>query len=241
MEITDFDTLTFDCYGTLIDWETGIWEALQPWLRRTGHEVDRETALEAYARHESRQQAQTPEMLYPELVSRVQQALAEEWDVPSNRGDAAAFGAAVGEWPAFADSAASLAYLKQHYRLVVLSNVDRASFARSNLRLGVQFDAVYTAEEIGSYKPDPANFRHLLEHLGRLGIARERILHTAQSLFHDHAPARDADLATCWIDRREGREGWGATRPPPGEVRPDFRFPSMAALVERHRELHGKG
>jgi 2-haloacid dehalogenase len=240
MRLSDFSVLTFDCYGTLIDWETGISEALLPWLARVGVSLPRDRVLEAFGELESAQQAATPAMLYPQLLAEVHRALAERFGIAPDAEAAAAFGASVGDWPAFPDSVDALAYLKQHYQLVILSNVDRASFAQSNTKLGVAFDAVYTAEDIGSYKPDPRNFDYLLRHLADRGIAREQILHTAESLYHDHIPARRIGLATCWIHRRAGKEGHGATRVPDGEVRPDFRFESLAAMAEAHRaERHG--
>ena len=150
-----------------------------------------------------------------------------------------AFGSSVPLWPAFADTAEALRILKRHYRLVILSNVHRAGFAASNRKLGVTFDAVYTAEDIGSYKPDPANFRYLLEHLAERGVAKGDILHTAQSLHHDHVPASAAGLATCWIDRRHASAGFGATVPPPRPVETDWRFPSMAALAAAHAAMAG--
>ena len=146
-----------------------------------------------------------------------------------------AFGASIQDWPAFPDSAEALGYLKQHYQLVILSNVDRASFAHSNQKLGVEFDAVYTAEDIGSYKPDPRNFEYMLARLAARGIAREQILHTAESLYHDHVPAKRFGLATCWIHRRAGKAGHGATRQPEAEVRPDFRFETLGAMAAAHR------
>ena len=149
------------------------------------------------------------------------------------------FGASVPDWPAFPDSAAALAYLKQHYKLVILSNVDRVSFAGSNRRLGVEFDAIYTAQDIGSYKPDPRNFAYMLDRLQERGIGPAQILHTAQSLFHDHAPAKRAGLASCWIDRRHAAVGWGATPPPPAGAGYDFRFTSMAAMADAHRAAIG--
>ncbi|HEX3209148.1 MAG TPA: HAD family hydrolase [Geminicoccaceae bacterium] len=139
------------------------------------------------------------------------------------------------DWPAFPDSAPALAYLKQHYRLVILSNVDRASFGQSQDRLKVAFDAVYTAQDIGSYKPDPRNFEYLLARLAEQGIAPQQILHTAESLHHDHIPAKRFGLATCWIHRRVGQAGHGATRPPEVEVRPDFRFTTLGAMAAADR------
>jgi FMN phosphatase YigB (HAD superfamily) len=118
---------------------------------------------------------------------------------------------------------------------VILSNVDRESFKGSNRRLGVVFDAIYTAQDVGSYKPSSKNFEYLLAHLAQRGVAKADILHTAQSLFHDHAPAKRFGLASAWIDRRHDQQGWGATMAPPEGAAYDFRFPSMAAMVEAHR------
>ena len=239
MQLTDFKTLTFDCYGTLIDWETGIYDALQPLLAKVDEEVDRDAALELFARLESAQQAATPAMLYPGVLAAVHADMSRHWNVPADEALDRRFGESVKDWPAFADSVPALAYLKQHYQLVILSNVHRAGFAASNEKLGVEFDAIYTAEDIGSYKPDPHNFEYLLTHLEARGIGKGDILHTAQSLFHDHVQATAFGLATNWIDRRHGSEGYGATMPPKADVRIDFHFPSMAAFVEAHKEVAG--
>jgi 2-haloalkanoic acid dehalogenase type II len=241
MRLSDFSVLSFDCYGTLIDWESGIWVALLPLLAKTGSVPSRETALAAFARHESAQQAETPGLRYAELLSRVHRRLAAEWGAGPDEAAERAFGASVGEWPAFPDSAPALAYLQGFYRLVILSNVDRASFVRSNSRLGVPFAAVYTAEEIGSYKPDPRNFRYLLDRLAEAGHRPDDTLHVAQSLFHDHLPANRCGLHSAWIDRRQGSEGWGATPPPEAAVHYDFRFASLAELVAAHRAEPGGG
>ena len=235
MRLSDFDVLSFDCYGTLIDWESGIVAALAPWLEAHGVEPERERILAAFARAEAPQQEATPAMLYRDLLAVVHGAIAEELGLPRDPAAARAFGASVEHWPAFADSPTALAYLKQHYQLVILSNVDRASFLHSNRRLGVAFDAVYTAEDVGAYKPDARNFEHLLAGLAERGIGQARILHTAESLFHDHVPAQACGLATCWIHRRAGQHGFGATRAPAGAVRPDFRFESLAAMAAAHR------
>jgi 2-haloacid dehalogenase len=235
MRLTDFKVLTFDCYGTLIDWETGILNALRPLLRRNPVERSRDEALARFARHETAQEEETPGMIYSGVLTQVHRRVAAEWRIAASEADHRAFGGSVGDWPAFADSAASLSYLKQFYKLVILSNVDRKSFAESRKRLGVAFDAVYTAEDIGSYKPDLANFRYMIDALKRSGHAEHDVLHIAQSLFHDHAPANAIGLRSVWIDRRKGAAGSGATSPPPEGVRWDFRYASMAELVEAHR------
>ena len=235
MKLGSFKALTFDCYGTLIDWETGMAEALQPLTSRLGSTLSRNEILESHARHESSQQLATPAMKYSELLAVVYKRLAEEWGVAVSWEDCEAYGASVKNWPAFADSVEALAYLKKHYKLIILSNVDNASFAHSNRRLKTVFDAVYTAQDIGSYKPSSRNFEYMIDRLGGLGIAKNAILHTAESLFHDHVPANRHGLASCWIYRRHDQQGFGATRDPGHTPQYDFRFNSMAELVAAHR------
>lgn len=235
MKLTDFKALTFDCYGTLIDWESGMVAALEPLTSRVPQPLTRDQILEAHARHESGQQAQTPWKLYPEILSLVYKRLAEEWGVPASWDECEQYGQSVKDWPAFVDSAESLQYLKQHYKLIILSNVDNRSFAASNAKLGVTFDAIYTAQDIGTYKPKDNNFEYMLRHLKTMGIEPSDILHTAESLFHDHVPGKRNGLANCWIYRRHAQEGFGATMNP-GQLPPiDFKFTSMAALVEAHK------
>jgi 2-haloacid dehalogenase len=235
MKLTDFRVLTFDCYGTLIDWESGIYTGLLPLLHKGDITLGRDAVLETFARHESAQEAATPGMVYSDLLAEVHRQLAATWGIMATEAEHRRFGASVPEWPAFEDSVASLQYLKQHYKLVILSNVDRTSFQGSNRRLEVAFDAIYTAQDVGSYKPDPRNFQYMLDRLDALGHRKEDILHTAQSLFHDHAPAKQFGLTSAWIDRRHNQAGWGATMQPPAGASYDFRFPSMAAMVQAHR------
>jgi 2-haloalkanoic acid dehalogenase type II len=237
MKLTDFKVLTFDCYGTLIDWETGILAALTPLAARAARPASRDRILESFAEHESSQQQQTPAMPYSQLLSAVYERLAAAWGASASPGEARAFGASIPDWPEFPDSPGALQYLHEHHKLVILSNVDRLSFRSSNARLKVTFDAVYTAQDIGSYKPSDRNFAYLLEHLRNdFGFGKADILHVAQSLFHDHGPANRAGLASAWIDRRHASQGFGATVPPPQSPRYDFRFDSMAALAAAHKE-----
>lgn len=235
MALKDYDVLTFDCYGTLIDWESGLYTGLGPLLRRAGVSLSRDAVLEIFARHESAQQAATPAMLYADLLAEVHGQLATAWGVTRDGAEDARFGASIGDWPAFPDTQEALGYLKQHYKLIILSNVDRRSFAGSNARLGVVFDAVYTAQDVGSYKPDPRNFSYLIDRIAEMGIGKDRILHVAQSLFHDHVPANAMGLASAWIDRRGAAGGSGATAPVEGPVRYDYRFPTLGAFAEAHR------
>jgi putative hydrolase of the HAD superfamily len=236
MRLTDFKALTFDCYGTLIDWESGMVAALKPLTDQLSQELSRDDILQAHARHESSQQLQTPAMVYRHLLAVVYKRLAEEWRAAVSWDDCLAYGQSVKDWPAFEDSVAALQYLKRHYKLVILSNIDNTSFVASNRKLGVAFDAIYTAEDIGAYKPSDRNFLYMLDKLKDLHIERREILHTAESLFHDHGPANTHGLTSCWIYRRHGQEGFGATMTPADMPTCDFRFNSMAELVAAHKQ-----
>lgn len=233
MLLSRFKALSFDCYGTLIDWEAGLLAALSE--LRTKAEVSDERLLEAYGEAEHALEAEHPGLKYCELLTMAHGRLSDALGVERDEEAAEAFGASVGEWPAFPDSADALRYLKQHFQLIILSNVDRASFARSNARLGVEFDQILTAEDIGSYKPDLRNFEYLLEKAEGAGIGKADLLHVAQSLFHDHAPANRIGIASAWIDRRAGKAGGGATPLPDPAPRFDFRFTSLGELAEAHR------
>lgn len=236
MKLTDFKALTFDCYGTLIDWESGIVEALKPLTSKASRDLSRNDILEAHARHESSQQRYTPTKAYRELLPIVYKRLAEEWSVSVAHEDCASYGRSVRDWPAFDDTPGALQYLKKFYKLVILSNVDNESFSYSNKHLQVEFDAVYTAEDIGSYKPDPRNFEYMMLKMDSLGVRKETILHTAESLFHDHQPANGFGVKSCWIYRRHADVGFGATMNPGSLPNVDFRFDSMAALAKMHQE-----
>ena len=244
-DVTKFNTLTFDCYGTLIDWERGILAELRPWVDRNGRrDLHDNTILELFGTTEATCETETPGKLYPDILAEVHRRLAGQWGIEARPAEATGFGQSVGRWPAFADSATSLQYLKRYYRLVILSNVDRASFARSNEKLGVTFDRIITAQDVGSYKPSLRNFEHALADLERtFGARKPDILHTAQSIFHDIVPARTMGLATLWINRRKPIGGWGATPAPTAAgapTTPDIEVASMADFVILH-QAHLRG
>ena len=232
MNLNDFDALSFDCYGTLIDWEEGLRTGLRRVAALSPNAPDADTLLDTYGEAEASMEREHPDMRYPEIVARSISATgaAHDIDVPNDL--ATSIGQSVPDWPAFPDSEDALKRLKQRYKLIVLSNVDRQSFAGSNRRLGVEFDLILTAEDIGSYKPNPRNFETLLAEVSEMGIAKDRLLHVAQSLFHDHVPAKNAGLTTVWIDRRAGLAGAGATPLPPNAPDPDWRFHSMAEFTD---------
>ncbi len=232
MNLTDFDALSFDCYGTLIDWEAGIAAGLRPWAEAHGLTMSDEELLTAYSKHEARAEEEHPADVYPLILARAMRDLGAELGVPVTDAEAERFGASVPDWPAFPDSAEALARLAERYKLIILSNVDRESFAGSNKRLGVTFTSIITAQDVGSYKPSPRNFDALAAEVERLGIGEGKLLHVAQSLFHDHVPAKSAGLPTVWINRRHDNPGWGATPEPPASVTPDWIFTSMAAFAD---------
>jgi len=234
-DLSDFEVLSFDCYGTLIDWETGIWDAFQPVLMENGRDdISRAALLEAFAEEESRLEREHPSLPYDRILQMVHAGLRRRFGLAGSGDMDAAFGASLPHWPAFPDTAEALRLLKRRFRLVILSNVHREGFAASNRKLGVRFDAVLTAQDIGSYKPDPANFRHLVTHVRETwGLAPERILHVAQSMFHDHVPAARAGLARIWIDRQGLSEGgpWGATARVDKLPEPLATYPDLASFA----------
>ena len=197
MNPSAFRAFTFDCYGTLIDWEQGMLRALRALL---AIDADDEALLAAFARHEHAIQEENPAMIYPEVLGRVCKAIAADFSHVATDEKAHAFGASIADWPPFPDTVEALAYLKQHGLLMVLSNVDRASFAHSARRLGDPFHAVVTAEDVGSYKPAPAHFERAKALLADEGIAPGQVLHVAQSLFHGR-PARPRSRLRHLLDR----------------------------------------
>jgi 2-haloacid dehalogenase len=220
----EFDALTFDCYGTLVDWERGILAGIRA---AVGDRLDApdEELLEMYARHEAVLEG-GDYLPYREVVADALRGICAERGVEVSDAEAAAFGDSVGDWPPFPDSVEALARLKERFRLGVITNCDDDLFARTRARLGVEFDWIVTAQQARGYKPRIANFELAFE---RIDVPRERILHVAQSLFHDHVPAKQLGMTSVWIDRRGDRDGSGAT--PPASASPDMTFPDMRSFA----------
>ena len=238
MKLHEFRALTFDCYGTLIDWEQGILDVLRPWSQSAGLKLNDEALLRAYAEAEPAAEAKQPDAIYPDILRALHHTLCELWGVPHRDAEADALAGSVGRWPPFPDTARALQRLKQRCKLIVVSNVDRVSFGRTATRLGVQFDAVVTAQDVGAYKPDPRMLQAGLDAAAALGADKHHTLHVAQSLYHDHVPAKALGMATCWIDRRAGRPG-GATKPPAQNVTPDYTFQTLAQLADAIEQSAG--
>ena len=225
LDFDRFTYLTFDCYGTLIDWERGILAALRPVLDRHGIAVSDDAALELYGELESAAE-RGPYRSYRALLATVMDGFGERLGFAPSTDERAALALSVGDWPPFPDTVEALQALARRFRLAILSNIDDDLFAGSARRLEVAFAAVVTAEQVGSYKPDPRNCRALL---ARLDVAPDRVLHVAQSLFHDIAPANALGLTTVWVNRRHDRTGSGAT--PPATARPDLEVADLQALA----------
>jgi 2-haloacid dehalogenase len=223
MDFDRFEILTFDCYGTLVDWEAGILAAIRPVLRAHALTLSDDAVLALYAEIEPSVQA--AEFLpYAEVLRRVMDGMGERLRFRPTPHERNALVDSIGDWPAFPDTPAALALLKRRYKLYVLSNVDNDLFARTAPHLGVTLDGVITAQQVRSYKPAPGHFKALLQ---QTGAAKEQVLHVAQSLFHDIVPARQLGFATVWVQRRAS--GGGAT--PPAEASPDLVVADLAELA----------
>jgi 2-haloacid dehalogenase len=226
LDFSAFDALTFDCYGTMIDWERGILAALRPVLEAHSASRGDEQLLELFAHHEAALEA-GPYRRYREVLAGALQGIGQDLGFDPTPAEQETFGVSVRNWPAFGDSPAALRRLAERFKLGVITNCDDDLFAASNAKLEVEFDYVITAQQAEGYKPRIENFELAF---ARIDIPRERILHVAQSLFHDHVPAKALGMTTVWIDRRAGREGGGAT--PPAAAVPDLTFPDLASFAD---------
>ena len=220
VDFEQFEVLTFDCYGTLIDWEAGLLTAFGALGLGGGDGL-----LERFARHEARLEA-GPYVPYRQVLAEAAAGVGEELGIRPSPSALEAFGGSVVDWPAFPDSAAALTTLASRFRLGVITNCDDDLFAASAAKLGNPFSWVVSAQQAQAYKPSLRPFELAFE---RIDVPRSRILHVAQSLFHDHVPAKTLDLTTVWVDRRADRSGAGAT--PPAAAVPDLRVESMAELA----------
>jgi len=221
-----FEALTFDCYGTLVDWERGILAALRPLLDAHGAGGEEDDALlERFAVLEAAAErgAFSP---YREVLREVARGFARAGGFVPSADEVEAFSASVGDWPPFPDTVEALGVLAHRYRLAIVSNVDDDLFSATAARLGVTFAEVVTAGQVRAYKPARAHFDEVLR---RLDLPRERVLHVAQSLYHDVAPASALGFTCVWVNRRAGRPGGGATAP--SEAVPDLEVPDLATVA----------
>jgi len=225
LDFSQFEWLSFDCYGTLIDWEKGILGYLQPLLEKKGRFATDDDVLTLYSEFEPRAQAGAYRS-YREVLSQVVRDFGREYRFPVPPADAAALADSISNWEAFTDTVPALHRLHSRYKLAILSNIDDDLFAHSARKLEVPFDCVLTAQKLRSYKPSAENFRALLR---RLGIPNERLLHVAESLFHDVAPARHLGIPTVWVNRRQGRSAAASKL---AQVQPDVEVPNLETLAD---------
>ena len=228
LDLSTYEVLTFDCYGTLVDWESGIAAALGELLAAHGLEGERERLLELYSGFEPQAQAGVFKP-YREVLAEVVDRFGVHFGFVPSPAERGCLADSLPGWPLFPDTRAALERLAARYRLAVLSNIDDDLFAGTARRLGVPLDGVITAQQVGSYKPAPGHFEAAMERLA----PRERLLHVAQSLFHDVAVARGLGIATVWVNRRGEGEGsaTGSGATPPSTARPDLEVPDLATLA----------
>jgi 2-haloacid dehalogenase/putative hydrolase of the HAD superfamily len=233
IDFSRFKVLTFDCYGTLIDWDTSIIEIVSPWLDEMRSQVPPDLVVSTFALMQAKHQQTRPTLLYPEVLRRSWRDIEEQFGWPEDDGRAEAFARSVPDWRPFADTRESLRYLSQHFDLAILSNVDNASLQKTLKVLEVPFAFTVTAEDVQSYKPGRPHFDAALGELAKRGIEKRELLHVAQSKHHDIAPGNALGLTTVWVNRRFGKKGTGATLAATAE--PTLTVRSLAELVELHQ------
>jgi 2-haloacid dehalogenase len=225
LDFSRFEFLTFDCYGTLINWEAGILAALQPLLRAHRVSLPDQALLELYAELESTAE-EGPYLPYREVLATVVRGVGQRLGFTPTVAEAQSLAASVPQWPPFPDSVAALAQLRTRFGLAVISNVDDDLFAASARLLGNPFTHAITAQQAGSYKPSHNNFQLAFK---RLGVSKEKILHVAESRHHDITPARALGLTSVWVNRRAGKDGSGATRS--SQAQPDLEVRDLRSLA----------
>jgi len=226
LDFAQFRVLTFDCFGTLINWETGILDTLRTWLLRHGVTRTDNQILEMYAGFEARAESGAY-MPYAQVLREVVRGFRERFNIAPNYEETDCLLRTLPEWRPFPDTVPALRWLKERYALGIISNTDEDLFSHAARQLEIKFDWVITSQQAHSYKPAVRSFEMALELIGK---PREQVLHVAQSLYHDIVPAKRLGLATAWVNRRPGMEGHGATLP--AVVEPDLEVRDMAALVE---------
>jgi 2-haloacid dehalogenase len=232
LDFRRFDVLSFDCYGTLIDFEQGVLPVLHPILARYGVALSDDQLLETYAQLKLAIE-RAPFRPFRDVLLQTMDSFGRRFNFEPTSGERSALVDSLADWPPFPDTVEALEILGRYFRLVILSNIDDDLFTGSARQLRTSFAAVVTSQQVGSYKPSTATFRFMLD---RLGCSTERVLHAAQSLFHDIGPAREVGLTTVWINRRHDRPGFGGT--PPAVAEPALAVPDLrtrARLVEEQR------
>jgi 2-haloacid dehalogenase len=229
MVLTEKRVLTFDCYGTLIDWESGIVEAL---YKIFPTDIAEDTLLSIFASHETTIQSQNPTWLYPQVLAQASILIGDQVGISVSEDLANNFSKSIASWPPFSDTRSALMQLQKRFKLVIVSNIDNDSIIKSAALMGISFDHIYTAKDIGAYKPDHKVFYHVFDKLQHMGFQKSEILHVAQSLYHDHMPAYELGLDRVWIDRRYLKDGEGATPSVDPKYIPQLRFIGLQEFAD---------
>lgn len=225
IDFQQFEVLSFDCYGTLIDWESGILIPLKTILSNHNINIGDQQILELFAERESIQE-ERKYLKYREILKKVVQDFGEKLSFEPSEEELNSLAESIQYWKPFPDTVGALKALKKRYKLSIISNIDDDLFSYSAKKLEVEFDWIITAEQVKSYKPSLQNFEVAIQ---RMGIAPDKLLHVAQSVYHDIVPAKTLGLAAVWVNRRQGKEGFGATVPASGN--PDLEVPDLKTLV----------
>ncbi|HKT50373.1 MAG TPA: haloacid dehalogenase type II [Candidatus Angelobacter sp.] len=234
MDVGSVRLITFDCYGTLIDWETGMLSAFRSLFWRNGKVVSDEKLLEVYGDAEAEIEA-GPYQRYRTVLSETVQAMGRELGVDISAHDSRQFAASVPLWEPFPDTVACLQALARRYKLGIISNIDDDLFAGTQKKLGVRFDLIVTAEQVQSYKPSLRNFQ---EALRRSGLGKDEVLHAGQSVYHDIVPASFLGIANVWVNRPSIRPGAGAAKP--ASAQPQFEVQNLNELLALMTNRSGK-
>jgi 2-haloacid dehalogenase len=224
MDFSRFEVVSFDCYGTLINWEAGILPALRSVLANHGQGMEDSNFLELYGEFEF--EAENPYRTYRDVLESVVRRFGERFAFQPSASELRSLHESLPKWPPFDDTIAALEKLHQRFKLAIISNIDDDLFAETQKLLKVKFDHVITAQQAKSYKPSLNNFKLALQ---RIGIGPDRLLHAAQSVYHDVIPAQSLGIATVWVNRKSARPGVGAVRK--AEGKPDLEVPDLATLA----------
>jgi len=228
LDFNQFEVVSFDCYGTLIDWESGILPVLKQLLSSREMDLSENQTLELFAEFESELEKDKNDYIkYRKILQLIVKKIGQRFNCEPTGTELNSLALSVKNWQPFPDTVAALAALKQKYKLAVISNIDDDLFAGTAKHLKVEFDWLITAEQVRSYKPSTRNFEIAID---RMGIAPEKLLHVAQSLYHDIVPAASMGISTVWVNRRQGKVGFGATLP--ASAQPDLEVPDLKTLVE---------
>lgn len=225
IDFNQFEVLSFDCYGTLIDWESGILNALRAILSSHSITLSDNQILDLYAEIESKIES-GEHLKYRDILRGVVQELGKRLSFNPTEEEINSLPESLKNWQPFPDTVAALQALKKRYKLTIISNIDDDLFAKTAKHLKTDFDWVITAEQVKSYKPSLRNFEFALQ---RMGIPQEKLLHVAQSVYHDIVPAKNMGLSAVWVNRRQGKEGSGASLLATGK--PDLEVPDLSTLV----------